>query len=153
MFQNQRHDFEMKSQGNKTNQVLLERGDGIHNLFFSWCHFASTATLAGGKGLDFGQVHRKHHCINPVEVVKCLAMQSVMSQTSFFCHDISGHCCKSRGCQSPGLSPQLFFCLKTKKRKPHRSGETPKGKSALVAERPVEILKEGFDSKRCSCAA
>lgn len=74
----------MKSQGNKTNQVLLERGDGIHNLVFSWCHFPSTATPAGGEGLDFRDVHRKHHCINPVEVVKCLAMQSVMSQTSFF---------------------------------------------------------------------
>lgn len=37
--------------------------------------------------------------------------------------------------------------------KNHRSGETPKGKSALVAERLVEILQEGFDSKKCLSAA
>lgn len=76
MFQNKGHGSEMKSRGNKTTPSLLERGDGIHNVLFFWCGFASTAALAGGEGPGSGEEHGKGRCINLVKVVKCLAMQS-----------------------------------------------------------------------------
>lgn len=80
MFQSKGRDFEIKSEGNKTTGALFETGCGIHNLLFSWCPFASTAAVAGGEGEE----HRKGRHIHPVEVVKCLAMQSLMSQNRFF---------------------------------------------------------------------
>lgn len=78
MFRNKGHDFERKSKGNKTNGAVLEMGCRIHNLLFSWCPFASTATVAAGEGEE----HEKGY--SPVGGVKCLAMQSLMSQNRFF---------------------------------------------------------------------
>lgn len=83
MFQNKGHEFQMKSEGNKANGTLWDRGDGIHNLLFSWCHAACPAAQAGDVGPASGEKHRKGHCINTAEV-NCLAMQSLMSQNRCF---------------------------------------------------------------------
>lgn len=61
----------------------MGRSDGIHNLLFSRCRAARPATQAGGEGPASGEKHGKGHCINAVEV-KCLAMQSLMSQNRCF---------------------------------------------------------------------
>lgn len=120
-------------------------GCRIHNLLFSWCPFASTATVAAGEGEE----HEKGY--SPVGGVKCLAMQSLMSQNRFFLW-LWGlwPLLQALWLLVTRPSPSSFFCLKMKERKTHRCGETPKGKPALMAERPVEILKEGFHRKKCS---
>jgi len=66
----------MNPEGNETTPALLGRGDGIHNLLLSWGRFASAALLAAGEGPGSGGERGKGRCINLVEVVKCLAVQS-----------------------------------------------------------------------------
>lgn len=56
---------------------------GFTTCFFSWCLSASAAALAGAEGPGSGEEHGKGRCINPVEVVKCLALQSPKTGFSF----------------------------------------------------------------------